>query len=194
MERFVRSLSVTRKVLTVAAIAALLLAGSGAPLHPAFAEEEPVVEAPPFSLPSLSGKTVSLSDYRGKWVFVNFWATWCGPCVIEMPALNNMFHEFKGEKFDMVAISIDDVDIKAVEKFVNDLKVDFTVLYDDKKDVQKAYGIRSVPMTFMINPNGAVVAKANGMREWDHPEMIKFLRDLMDNEKNNAKTPEPKQT
>lgn len=189
-----RGYSVTREVLVAAAAVAFLLAGSAAPPRAAFAGEEPVVEAPPFSLPSLSGKKVSLSDYRGKWVFVNFWATWCGPCVIEMPALNTLFHKFKGDRFDMVAISIDDVDIKAVEKFVNDLKVDFTVLYDDKKDVQKAYGIRSVPMTFMINPNGAVVAKANGMREWDHPEMLEFLRGLMDDEKNNAKTPAPSQT
>jgi len=138
-----------------------------------------VVSAPDFSLPDLSGKSVALSDFKGKWVFVNFWATWCGPCVMEMPMLNNMYHKLKSANFEMLAVSIDTGGVEDVRKFIEEMKVDFTVLHDRENITMKPYSLRSIPKTYMINPKGEVEAKADGMREWDNPEMIEYLRNLM---------------
>ena len=136
--------------------------------------------APDFTLPSLSGGNVSLRDYRGKWVFVNFWATWCGPCVIEMPMLNKMYHTLKNDTFELLAVNTEDIDPKTVRRFVEELKLDFPILLDRQSTTLRPYAVRSLPMTYMIAPDGTVEAKAEGMREWDSAEMVQYLRDLMD--------------
>ncbi len=136
--------------------------------------------APEFMLPDLSGGEVKLSDYRGQWVFINFWATWCGPCVVEMPMMNRLNKILEKEKFKMLAINMEDIDPDRVKKFVKKLKVDFDVLLDRQGEVGRLYGVRSIPMTYMVNPKGEVEAIANGMREWDDPKMVQFFRDLMD--------------
>ena len=146
-----------------------------------------LTSAPDFKLPSISGGEVSLSGFRGKWVFVNFWATWCAPCVLEMPMMNDLYHEFKNENFEMLAISIDTPSaLDGVRRFVKKSGFDFTVLLDKDKQAQSAYGVFSIPKTFMVDPDGRVAAVAGGMREWNNQEMIKYLRDLM-NEKPDKK-------
>lgn len=136
--------------------------------------------APEFSLPDLSGAQVKLSDYRGQWVFINFWATWCGPCVIEMPMMNRLNKFLEKEKFKMLAINMEDIAPEKVSNFVKKLKVDFDVLLDRKSDVGRLYSVRLLPMTYMVNPKGEVEAVAEGMREWDDPKMVQYFRDLMD--------------
>ncbi len=137
------------------------------------------VEAPDFTLPSIGGGDVSLSDFRGKWVFVNFWATWCGPCVVEMPMMNNLYKELKDEGFDMVAISVDKNDAADVQAFVDEHKLDFTILHDRDNSIMKMYGVTTLPLSYIISPEGHVIAQSLGAREWDNPVMIQYIRDLM---------------
>ncbi len=137
--------------------------------------------APEFLLPDLSGGQVSLSDYRGKWVFLNFWATWCGPCVMEMPMMDKLNKNLEKENFKMLAINMEDIDPERIRKFVKNLKVDFHILLDRRSEVGAIYGVRSIPMTFLINPKGEVEAAAEGSREWDNPKMIHYFRELVKN-------------
>lgn len=137
------------------------------------------VIAPDFTLPSISGGEVSLSGLRGKWVFVNFWATWCGPCVVEMPMMNRLNKKLAGKPFEMVAISIDDLPPEKVRQFVEEMELDFTVLHDRNSETSRMYGIVSIPQTYIIDPEGRIVSKANGMREWDSPEVVDYFEDLM---------------
>ena len=136
--------------------------------------------APEFLLPDLSGGQVKLSDYKGQWVFINFWATWCGPCVIEMPMMNRLNKILEKEKFKMLAINMEDIAPEKVKNFVKKLKIDFDVLLDRKSEVGRLYGVRLLPMTYMVNPKGEVEAVAEGMRHWDDPKMVQFFRDLID--------------
>jgi len=143
--------------------------------------------APEFLLPDLSGGQVSLSDYRGKWVFINFWATWCGPCVMEMPMMDRLNKILEKENFKMLAINMENIEPERVKKFIKKLKVDFHILLDRKGQVSDIYGVRSIPMTYMINPKGEVEAVAEGMREWDDPKMVQYFRDMIKGEAGNKK-------
>ncbi|MBI5814671.1 MAG: redoxin family protein [Nitrospinae bacterium] len=142
-------------------------------------KEEAAVPAPPFSLMSLGGKPVTLKSQRGKWVFVNFWAKWCGPCVAEMPMIENLAKKMKGRPFEILAINVDDEEPDAIKTFMSRKGLTFTVLLDRNGTASESYGINALPMTFLVNPSGEVVAKALGPREWDSPEMLDYLTGLM---------------
>jgi peroxiredoxin len=136
--------------------------------------------APEFVLPDvMNGGQVRLSTLKGKWVFVNFWATWCSPCVYEMPMMNNFYHKMKKDGMAMLAISVDEGDAGPVKQFAAGAKLDFTILHDATNGVMRKYGVKSIPHTFVLDPAGNIQAAAEGMREWDDPEMMKFFRQLM---------------
>lgn len=137
------------------------------------------VLAPDFTLSTPDGKKITLSKLRGSWVFVNFWATWCGPCVVEMPSLNNFYRMMKKENLKVLAVSIDTTGPDAVREFAASKGLDFPVLLDGKGEVAASYGVTGIPFTVVVSPEGYVEAKADGAREWDDPEMIQFFRDLM---------------
>lgn len=144
------------------------------------AEKSKALMAPPFSLPNINGKTVSLSDYKGKWVFVNFWATWCGPCVMEMPMLAKLHSTMKGQKFEMLAINtMEQTTPDQVKKFTKDNKIPFTVLLDNDNKIGKTYFVQSLPTTYVISPAGEVYTQAVGVREWDSDEVVKYFKDLV---------------
>ncbi|VAX22881.1 hypothetical protein MNBD_NITROSPINAE01-767 [hydrothermal vent metagenome] len=132
-----------------------------------------------FTLPSLDGEMVSLSGLRGKWVMLNFWATWCGPCVVEIPMLNNLYKKLKKENFEILAVNIENLSDEKIKTFVSDLAMSFPVLLDKSQEIQRLYGIKSLPYTYIIDPDGNVVAKADGMREWDSKEVVDYIRGLM---------------
>jgi len=139
--------------------------------------------APDFKLADvMNGGKITLSSYKGKWVFLNFWATWCGPCVVEMPMMNNLYHHLKKEGLAMVAVSVDEGEGSSpmIKQFVSKLKLDFTILHDPSNSVMREYGIRSIPRTFFVDPEGNIQAAAEGVREWDNPEMLKFFRGIME--------------
>jgi peroxiredoxin len=120
--------------------------------------------APAFRLAGLNGQTVSLSDYRGKAVLLNFWATWCPDCREEFPVLEALQRRFHAEGLEVLAASVDDSGRKAVLPFVARQSPTFTILLADPA-AAKAYGIRGIPATFLIGPDGVVARRYIGAVE-----------------------------
>ena len=119
--------------------------------------------APDFELATLTDVTVRLSDYRGKKVILNFWASWCPPCRVEMPHMENYYEENKGaENVEIIAVNMTkterggDDKIERVEEFVNDNKLTFPILLDETGEVMKLYQIMAYPTTYIINPEGVI--------------------------------------
>ena len=110
--------------------------------------------APDFELKSLSGEQIQLEDYRGQVVLLNFWATWCGPCRLEMPAFQDRFEQYGGEP-QVVAVNFDEP-AEDVQAFVDELGMTFVVLLDPGAEVQKLYKVRGYPTSFFIDADGFV--------------------------------------
>ncbi len=141
-----------------------------------------------FNLEGMNGNEVNLNDYKGKFVLLNFWATWCAPCRKEMPAMSNLHNEFGGSGLEVVGVHVGP-SLAGIKKFLEAVPVSFTILID--KDMSLAsWGVRGLPTTFLINPEGKLVYKAVGEREWDSPEMVKFLKDLVTKYERMAETGE----
>ncbi|MFQ5585576.1 MAG: peroxiredoxin family protein [Thermodesulfobacteriota bacterium] len=143
---------------------------------------EPIVAgkvAPAFELPDLEGRMVSLSQFKGKVVFLNFWATWCEPCEEEMPSMEYLYNELKGKNFEMVAVSIDSKGPGVVQEFVRKYGITFPVLHDRKGKVKERYKTTGVPETFIIDQNGVVAEKVWGPRDWSGPYATKVINDLL---------------
>ena len=120
-----------------------------------------------FTLPALDGRTVRLADLRGKVVLVNFWATWCPPCLEEMPAMERLWRKHKDAGFVLVAVSVD-ADPKKVAPFVTDHKLTFPIALDTKMAVAEKYGVRALPSSFLLGKDGMMTALALGPRHWDN--------------------------
>ena len=127
--------------------------------------------APAFTLTDLDGKKVSLSDYKGRPVLVNFWATWCGPCKVEMPWFEEFRKQYAGQGFEILGLA-DDVDAgkDVIAKTARKTGADYPILLTDGK-VQKAYGALDVlPMSFYVDRNGVVVEETAGLGSKDEIE------------------------
>ena len=135
--------------------------------------------APNFTLPGLDGKMVSLSNYQGHVVLVNIWATWCPPCVDEMPSMERLYQELKDENFEIVAISIDQMGAEAVAPFMKKNNLSFTALLDPEGTIKSTYQITGVPESFIVNKKGILVEKIIGPRNWADPAAVRYLRDLI---------------
>lgn len=135
--------------------------------------------APDFTLQALDGKKISLSQYRGKYVVVNFWATWCGPCKVEMPSLEKLYQRFKSRKFELLAISGDMFGARVVRPFVEAQNLSFTILLDQRLAVSQQYGVVSLPTTFLIDPEGKVAGIHHGADDWSDPEVLRFFENLL---------------
>ena len=135
--------------------------------------------APNFAFPDLNGQQVGLADHRGKVVLVNIWATWCPPCRQEMPSMQKLYEKFKGENFEILAVSIDSTGSEAVAPFIRTMNLTFPVLLDPKEDIRPLYGITGVPESFIIDKEGIVVEKIIGPIDWATPKAFQFFQDLM---------------
>lgn len=160
----------------------ILLFLIGTEINFRFNTPPPVVagsEAPDFSYPDLEGKTVSLSDYRGKLVLVNIWATWCKPCVDEMPSMEKLYNKFKDQGFEILAVSIDSLGKKAVGPFMDVHNLTFKTLLDTKGSMQQAYRTTGIPESFIIDKNGVIIEKVIGSTDWASPKAFKFIQSLL---------------
>ena len=135
--------------------------------------------APPFDLATLEGGNKALSDLRGQFVLVNFWATWCPPCLKEMPSLNRLHNHFADRGFTVVAISSDEEGRPIVQKFIEKIGVDFPILLDSDKAVSKGYGAVNLPVSFLLDQEGQVIAAAQGERDWASDEALSTLDELI---------------
>ncbi len=136
--------------------------------------------APDFTLPSLDGKTVRLSDFRGKkGVFINFWATWCPPCRLEMPTMEKAYQEYRSRGLEILAVSIDAGPKGAIESFMRELKLTFPVLLDPEMEVMRTYKFFALPASVLIDKQGIIRFKEQGYRDWTLPESHKKLEQIL---------------
>ena len=117
-------------------------------------------------LKDLNGKPVSLSDFRGKIVFLNFWTTWCYACRIEMPDMQKLHQKFKNKDFAIVTINLQE-SVSQVKQFFKDFKLTFTALLDSDGEVGAHFMITAIPTTFILDKEGIIIGKVMGPREWD---------------------------
>jgi cytochrome c biogenesis protein CcmG, thiol:disulfide interchange protein DsbE len=139
---------------------------------------QPGDRAPGFELTAPDGSGVSLSDYRGKWVLLNFWATWCPPCIQEMPSLDRLHQEFEDRGLVVLGVSVD-TEKQAYERFIERWNLSFPIVRDPEMSVPSRYGTNKYPETFLINPEGKVVRKYVGPENWMNPEIVNYLRSLL---------------
>lgn len=133
--------------------------------------------APDFTIKD-GDRAVSLHDYRGKTVVLNFWATWCPPCVDELPSLLKMQQQLKDKNVVVLAVSVD-VDQGAYEKFLKDHGVtDITAVRDAAQKVNDVYGTHMFPETYIIDGQGVVQRKIIGPKDWTAPDMMDYLTKL----------------
>jgi peroxiredoxin len=124
-------------------------------------------QAKDFSVAALEGGNVRLADLKGKVVFLNLWATWCGPCMEEMPAMERLWQRYKDQGLVVVALSMDSSGAKVVKPFIEHTKFTYQVALDPKMEIAQLYGARAVPSTFIIDRTGMLRAIALGPRDWD---------------------------
>ena len=136
--------------------------------------------APDFTLANLEGETVSLSDFHGKKaVFLNFWATWCAPCRLEMPTMETAYHDYKNRGLEILAVSLDAGPQSAVNNFMQELKLTYPALLDPDMEVLRLYRMFSIPASFLIDKQGIIRFKELGYRNWTDPESRKLLEAIL---------------
>ena len=133
--------------------------------------------APDFSLLDMEGAVHRLSDYRGRIVIVNFWATWCPPCREEMPSMQRAWEQLRPEGILMFGINVGE-DEDTIFQFTADYPVDFPLLMDSDSAVTGQWPVRGLPTTFVVDPAGRLVYRAIGSREWDDPVLLALVRAL----------------
>ena len=152
---------------------------------------EPLVvgmNAPDFSLPDLQGKNQRLTGYRGKVIFLNFWATWCKPCKEEMPSMQVLWDNLQKEDFIMLAVSMDRVTTtKEISPFVENLKLTFPILTDSWGQTDKRYKLMGVPETYIIDQNGVLREKVIGPRDWTRTESIETIVQLLQKQRKSVR-------
>lgn len=132
-----------------------------------------------FTFTDNEGRTLTIADFKGRVVLLNLWATWCGPCVKEMPSLDRLQGALGGDRFQVVALSTDRTAGAAVVPFYARLGIANLAVYLDPKSASlSALGPRGLPTTLLIDPEGREAARLEGGAEWDSPEMLAFLRKM----------------
>lgn len=164
-------------VAAVIIIVAIVVLSNKKKYEPVHAGVEPI----DFTLPDLNGKQVSLRDFRGKVIFLNFWATWCKPCEEEMPSMVELHKALEGRPFEIVAVSVDTGDISIVREYAKKYGLTFTVLHDQKGAIKEMYKTTGVPESFIIDQNFVIAEKIWGPRDWSKRSSVGMIIDLLQN-------------
>jgi thiol-disulfide isomerase/thioredoxin len=131
-----------------------------------------------FSLPLTNGRVQKLSELKGKVVFLNFWATWCGPCRSEMPSMETLYRRFKDSGLEILAVNCAEEagDVKA---FMENYKLSFPTALDESGAVSRQYGIRAIPATYILDREGGIILKVTGSLDWDTPKIVAAFEELL---------------
>jgi thiol-disulfide isomerase/thioredoxin len=127
-----------------------------------------------FTLPLLDGTRTTLSQYKGKVVFLNFWATWCGPCRSEMPSMEAVYQRLKNRGFEILAVNLGD-SRSEVSAFMNEYKLNFPAVLDEKNITGNYYNVQAIPTTYIIDRRGLIIARLVGSINWNTPKVISAL-------------------
>jgi peroxiredoxin len=135
-------------------------------------------EAPEFSLMSDAGRPVQLGDFRGKFLVLNFWATWCPPCLEELPSLNRFHEQFSGKGVVVLGVSVDE-DESTYREFLKKAGVGFLTARDASRKTPRTYGTFKYPETYFVDRQGKIVGKIIGARDWTDPQMVADVEQLL---------------
>jgi len=136
-------------------------------------------KAPGFTARNLKGHRVRLADHRGQVIILNLWATWCGPCRVEMPGLENLYRRFRSEGLEILAVSLDKGSTDKVQEFADEYQLSFPVLVDPDGEVEGLYDTFTIPTTYVIDKKGMVVAEVDGAKNWESEETFQALEYLL---------------
>lgn len=145
-------------------------------------------DAPLFTISNLEGEPVSLEAHRDRVVLVNIWATWCGPCVVEMPSMQRLYEQLEDQPFDILAVSVDAAPGEPdavgnmggdVAHFVREHGLTFQILHDPSGRIQQTYRTTGVPESFLVGKDGVIYKKIAGATEWDSPENLELIQRLL---------------
>jgi cytochrome c biogenesis protein CcmG, thiol:disulfide interchange protein DsbE len=141
---------------------------------------------PKFDLPLVAGGTTNLGDYRGRVTVINFWATWCPPCVEEAPSLEKFATEVRPQGVEVLGVSVDQ-DTAALQKFIAEQHVTYPIARDPLQTLAWRYGTYKYPETYILDRGGRLAEKIIGPMDWTDPRMIEFVRELANpSQSNNA--------
>ncbi len=138
-----------------------------------------IAPTPEINLTTPDGKKISLKDFRGKIVLLNFWASWCVPCREEMPAMEKLYQEYKDKNFVILAVAVKDRKQDAID-FVKELKITYPIALDPDAKTGQDYGAFGLPATYIIGTKGEGLARGWGPAEWYGAAARKLIKDLVD--------------
>ncbi len=135
---------------------------------------------PDFALENLAGKTVRLSEIKSQITVINFWASWCAPCVKEFPSLKSLVEKMKG-KVTVLAVSNDNdrADLESFLKVFGTLPEGFTIVWDKPRKISELYGTQVLPESYIVGPNRKLIRKVAGIDQWDSPTALEFFQELV---------------
>jgi peroxiredoxin len=136
-------------------------------------------KAPAFTVRNLKGHRVQLADHKGKVVILNLWATWCGPCRVEMPGMENLYRRYRSQGLEILAVSLDKGSSDKVQTFADEYQLSFPVLLDSDGQVESRYASFTIPTTYVIDKKGMVVAEVDGAKNWESEETFEALEYLL---------------
>jgi cytochrome c biogenesis protein CcmG, thiol:disulfide interchange protein DsbE len=146
---------------------------------PKLQEMKERMDAPDFTLLNAGGEKVSLKDFRGKVVFLNFWATWCESCRDEMPSMERLYKDFRGKGLEIVAVNVKEKRQDALA-FAKELKLTYPVLLDPEGEAGLLYGAFGLPATYVIDRKGVVLARMFGPADWNSPAARNLFNSLLE--------------
>ena len=135
--------------------------------------------APDFSLRNLKGNYESLDSFRGQVVVLNFWATWCAPCRVEMPSFEKLYRRYRSEGVAVLAVTLDKNAGPKIKSFVDEYELSFPILLDEKGEVERLYPSMTIPFTYVIDSEGRVVARVDGAKNWESNETFEAIEYLL---------------
>jgi thiol-disulfide isomerase/thioredoxin len=169
-------LKIHRTKLVVACLAAACLLVTH--VHAGELSKAPAISPSAFNLPDLAGKERTLAEFSGQVVLVNFWASWCIPCLEEMPAILRLKQLMNSQPFSVVAINVGEASYP-VETAARQMQLDFPVLLDGDKSVFKSWNAKVLPATYILDRSGQVRYIGRGPIEWDRPDIVEILKALV---------------
>ncbi len=140
-----------------------------------------------FDLPDLSGKKHSLQEYKGKWIMLAFWATWCGPCRMELPELETLYNHFHQKNLVMLGVAADQGDASQIRKFASELNLSFPILHDQEGQVAGDYQATALPSLYLISPDWKLVGVLRGAKSWNDEGTYKEFENLLKLKKTSEK-------